>query len=269
MSAQPRIVGIVAARMTSSRLPGKVLKTVLGKSTLELMLERFGRVNALSDIVVATTKNPTDEPIVDLVKRLGFKIFRGSELDVLGRITEAAYAHKADIVVETPSDRIVLDPQLVKDCIDSYLSGGADYVSNSLVRSYPVGMDVHVFSAALLAESEQSTRDPLEREHVGLNIYRRPDRYKLRNLPAPAACFWPDLHLALDTAEDFALIKALYEHFFPTNRNFSVADIISYLKLHPEIVALNQGIKHNPSQSEYYSEVRKNPKKIGFEPEKK
>ena len=256
MKETKHIVAIVAARMTSSRLPGKILKPILGRPALELMIERVRRVPGLNDIVIATTINSTDDCVVDLAKKLGVQYFRGSELDVLSRIVGAGQDFKADVIVEITSDCIVIDPAAVQQCIDAYLEGGSDYVGNGIVRTYPVGMDVHVFSTALLAESERLAKTAEEHEHVGLYIYRRPEQYRLRCVRAVPNATWPDLHLTLDTQEDYLMLKALYEGLYPQNPTFNTADIIDFLKHHPEIVQINQQVRRNKSQSEYFAEIK-------------
>lgn len=249
-----RIVCTVAARMTSTRLPGKVLKSILGRPSLELMLERVRRTVGLTEIVVATTTNAADEPIVALARRLGYPVFRGSEHDVLSRVAGAAREHHADVLVELSSDCIAIDPAAIQQCIDEHLREEADYTSNALVRTYPVGMDTQVFSIDALLESNSLVTSAEEREHVGLFVYRRPERYRLHNVIAPTEATEPSLHLTLDTPEDYAMLTALFEGLYPKNQHFSSADIISYLAEHPEIVALNKQVVRNKSASEYFAE---------------
>jgi len=253
-SSHPHVVCTIAARMTSTRLPGKVLKPIMGRPSLDLMLERVRRTSGLSTIVVATTTNKTDEPIIDLANQLGYQVFRGSEHDVLGRIAGAARKYEADVLVELTSDCIAIDPIAIKQCIDEHLQGGADYTSNSLIRTYPVGMDTHIFPIEVILESERLAISSDEREHVGLYIYRRPENYRLRNVTAPANATEPNLHLTLDTAEDYAMLTALFEGIYPENPNFTSVDVINFLRNHPEIVAINQQTIRNKSASEYFAE---------------
>ena len=145
-----KIVIIVQARMTSTRLPGKILLPVLGKPLLEYQIERLKRCNKADEIVIATTINSSDQPVVNLCERLGIAYYRGSECDVLARYFEAAVASQADVIVRVTSDCPVIDPTVIKQCIDFYLKHYPyyDYVSNSLQRTYPRGMDTEVFSFA-------------------------------------------------------------------------------------------------------------------------
>jgi spore coat polysaccharide biosynthesis protein SpsF len=243
MSMPQRIVATIEARMTSSRLPGKVLKQVVSKPLLELMVERLKRVPRLDGIVIATTVNRTDDEIVELAKRLDVGYFRGSEDDVLLRVLEAAQFHKIDVIVQTTGDCPLIDPVLVQDCIDDYLQGGADYVSNRLPRSYPIGMDTQVFATSVLAEVEARCKNPDDREHVSLAIYTQPTPYRLRHLLAPAHLTNPQLALTLDTAEDYVVIANIFEALYPENPDFDLADMLNFLKQNPQIATQNSHIQ--------------------------
>jgi spore coat polysaccharide biosynthesis protein SpsF len=239
----PRIVATIEARMTSIRLPGKVLKEAVGKPMLELMIERLKRVPSLDGIVVATTTNATDDPVAALANRLGVGIWRGSEDDVLSRVLDAAVHHRIDVIVETTGDCPLIDPTAVEDCIRVYRAAKVDYVSNVLERSYPVGMDTQVFATSILADVARRTDDPADREHVSLYIYRHPEIYSLRNVPAPPALARPDLALTLDTPEDYRLIGAVFEALYPKNPAFALADVLAFLDRRPEIAAMNAHVR--------------------------
>ncbi|NEO63206.1 MAG: NTP transferase domain-containing protein, partial [Moorea sp. SIO4G2] len=162
-----KLVIIVQARMTSTRLPGKVLKQVLGKPLLDYQIERLRRVKLADEIVIATTINQTDEPIVELCNSISIPYFRGSEEDVLARYYGAAVEHQADVVVRVTSDCPLIDPQVIDQVIQFYLDhqGEYDYVSNSLQRTYPRGMDTEVFSFAALDEAFHEASAQPDREH--------------------------------------------------------------------------------------------------------
>jgi spore coat polysaccharide biosynthesis protein SpsF len=243
MTARPRIVATIEARMTSSRLPGKVLKTAIAKPMLELMVERLKRVPSLDGIVIATTINDTDDPIVELANRLGVGCYRGSEDDVLLRVLDAARFNNIDIIVQTTGDCPLIDPSLVEDCILDYLQGGADYVSNRLPRSFPIGMDTQVFATSVLAEIDERCKGADDREHVSLAIYTEPTPYRLRHLTAPAHLTNPNLALTLDTAEDFLVIAEIFEALYPDNPNFDLADILEYLHANPKVATHNAHIQ--------------------------
>lgn len=238
-----RIVATIEARMTSTRLPGKVLKAAVGKPMLELMIERLRRVPSLDGIVVATTVNATDDPVAALAERLGVGVWRGSEEDVLTRVLDAAVRHKIDVIVETTGDCPLIDPQAVEECIQAYRAAGVDFAANVLERTYPIGMDTRIFSTAVLADVARRTDDPVDHEHVSLYIYRHPELYTLRNVSAPPALTRPELALTLDTPEDYSLIQAIFEALYPKNPAFALADMLAFLDRRPDIAALNAHVR--------------------------
>ena len=171
-----KVVATIEARMGSSRLPGKTLRPILGRPTLEFLIERLKRVNRLDEIVVATTNNPRDDVVETLAHRLKVGCFRGSEEDVLGRVLGAAQTYQADVIVEITGDCPLIDPSVVQHCINEYFSRGVDYVAS---KNYVGGMNTQVFSTSVLNEVEQVTRDdPNSREHVSLPIYENAEKYK-------------------------------------------------------------------------------------------
>jgi len=237
------IIAIVEARMTSSRLPGKVLLPACGKPMLALQVERLKQVKQLDDIVIATTTNKADDAIVDLAKTMNIGYFRGSEDDVLARVLLAAKLFKSDVIVEILGDCPAIDPVLVSQCIDTYLNLEVDYVSNALQRTFPGGMVANVFSTEVLNEVEETTReDKVAREHVSIAIYSQPDKYKLFNVAAPDHLRRPDLIIELDEQRDYQLIKKIFENIYPIKQNFDVHDIIKFLDENPKIKRLNSNV---------------------------
>lgn len=242
-----KIVATIEARMTSTRLPGKVLKPIIGRSILELLIERLQRAEHLDEIVVATTINDTDQPIIDLCEKLNVKYFRGSEEDVLKRVLDAAKSVSADLIVEITGDCPFVDPDIVDECIQVFLNGKYDYVSNTIKRSFPIGFDVQVFPVSILEEVNALTSDPVDHEHVSIYIYEHPERYRLKNIEVDEDMFWPDLGVTLDTQEDYELIRSIFEELYPQNSAFSALDVIKLLRDRPELVSINRNIKRkNP-----------------------
>ncbi len=238
-----KTVIIIQARMTSTRLPGKVLKPVLGKPLLEYQIERLRRVVNADGLVLATTTNPTDEPIVELCNKLHVQCFRGSENDVLARYFYAAVAHGADVIVRITSDCPVIDPGVVDKVIRFYLDRltDYDYVSNNLTRSYPRGMDTEVFSFKTLKDAFTEGVEAFEREHVTPFIYLRPERYRLGNVQFDrdeSRHRW-----TVDTPEDFELIKKILESLYPSKKDFTLEDMLGLLKLHPDWIGINAHVK--------------------------
>lgn len=220
---------IIQARMNSTRLPGKVLKTVLEKTLLEYQIERLRRVVSADEIVIATTTNDVDEPIVNLCSSLSVPCFRGSEEDVLARYHGAAQAFGADVVVRVTSDCPLIDPGVVSRVIEFYLTHHNDYhyVSNVLERSYPRGMDTEVFSFKTLNEAYLEAKTLSQREHVTPYIYNNVSKYRLANVSN--CCDQSSHRWTVDTPEDFELIRRIIEALYPVRPEFSLEDILGLL----------------------------------------
>ncbi len=238
-----KTVIIVQARMTSTRLPGKVLKPILGKPMLTYQIERLQRVSRADELVIATTTNAADEPIVSLCHDMTVPVFRGSEEDVLSRYYEAAAEHQAEVVVRITSDCPLIDPAVVDTVIDFYLSYRSeyDYVSNTLERTYPRGMDCEVFPFSVLETAAREATLPPDREHVTPFVYRQPQRFRLANV----AYHEDKSHLrwTVDTPEDFQLIARMMEALYPTNPLFTLEDCLALIDRHPEWTALNAHVE--------------------------
>jgi spore coat polysaccharide biosynthesis protein SpsF len=238
-----KIVSTIEARMTSSRLPGKVLKPVLGQPMLKLLIERLQRSQEINEIVVATTINAADEPICRLAEKLGVGVHRGSEDDVLTRVLEAAQSHQGDLIVEITGDCPLLDPQVIDRCIKLFRENSFDYVSNTLKQTYPRGLDVQVFKTATLAKVAELTKDPVDHEHVSLYIYQHPETFTLHNMVCDPAISRPNYRLTLDTEDDLALITKIYEALYPRNPHFGLRDMIELLDRNPSWTALNAHVR--------------------------
>jgi spore coat polysaccharide biosynthesis protein SpsF len=237
-----RVVCTIEARMTSSRLPGKVLLPVLGRPLLELMIERLRRATRVDDIVIATTEDPSSDPIEALARGLGVGCFRGSEDDVLGRVLGAARAAGADLIVETTADCPLIDPAVVDRVIEAFQAGGADYCSNLLPRTYPHGFEVQVFPTAVLADVDRRTQDPADREHVSLYIYEVPGRFRLRNVESER----PEgagLRLTVDTEDDYAVVRAVFEALYAGDPAFGLDAVLDLVAERPELLALNAHVE--------------------------
>lgn len=234
---------IVQTRMTSNRLPGKVLKPVLEKPLLEYQIERLRRVKLADKIVIATTTNATDDPIVELCNAIGVTHFRGSEQDVLSRYYGAAQAIQADVVVRVTSDCPLIDPQIIDQVIQLYLDGdgNVDYASNSLQRSFPRGMDTEVFSFVALEQAHREATEPPQREHVTPFLYQHPERYRIVQLTSPQ-----DLsrhRWTVDTPEDFKLICCMLEALYPQVPDFTLQDCLNLIDCHPDWPTINAHVE--------------------------
>jgi spore coat polysaccharide biosynthesis protein SpsF len=239
-----KIVAIIEARMTSTRLPGKVLLPLGGTTVLGLLIERLKRSRYLDAICVATTVNATDKSVAALAKELGVECFRGSEADVLGRVLGAVRATAADIIVEITGDCPFTDHRVVDRGIEEFFIRAVDYVSNTLSVTYPHGgFEVQVFPTSVLAEVDTLTNDPVDRTHVSYYIYQHPEKYRLYNFEAPLAARAPELRVVLDEKDDYTLITKVFSELYPRNPDFSVEDVVHYLRAHPDVAMLNKNVK--------------------------
>lgn len=244
MSRKPRICAIVEARMTSTRLPGKVLLPAAGKPMLELMVERLRRAALLDGIIIATTAKRSDDPIAALAHHLGVGCHRGSEADVMRRVLEAAEIHGVEVIAEITADCPLIDPGVIDAAIRHYLDSGLDYVTTALEDdTYPVGIGLQVFSTAVLADAARRTADQADHEHVTLFLYRHPELYRLGNCPAPPHLTDPTLRLTLDTAEDYEVIRRVFEALYPAKPDFTLADILAFMAANPALRAVNSQIE--------------------------
>ena len=161
-----KIVAIVQARMGSTRLPNKVMKLIGGVPMIELLLRRLARAEKVDQIVVATSLDEQNQPLVEPVRRLGYACEQGSENDVLDRFLQAAKKHQADVLVRITGDCPLVDPTLVDDVIRCFSAAQVDYFSNTNPPTYPDGLDIEVFTYKALEQAERETQEQDRRAHV-------------------------------------------------------------------------------------------------------
>jgi spore coat polysaccharide biosynthesis protein SpsF len=238
-----KIVATIEARMTSSRLPGKVLLPANSKPMLEHLVNRLRQVKSIDEIVLATTINHTDDSLVAFAEDQKITTFRGNEEDVLQRVIDAAYSVNADIIVEVTGDCPIIDPSIVEQTIQMFLHNQADYVSNAHIRSYPDGMDTQVFKLETLKKSVSMTNDALDHEHVTLHIRNNPHLFSHVHLVAPADLWWPELGLTLDEEADYKLLKKIIEYFGEANPYFSCGEVVRLLRKKPVWIEINKEVK--------------------------
>jgi spore coat polysaccharide biosynthesis protein SpsF len=237
-----KIVATIEARMTSSRLPGKVLLNAGGKPMLEHLIKRLLNVPSIDEIVLATTVNQVDDGLESFANKMGISSYRGSEDDVMSRVISAAELARADVIVEITGDCPIIDPQIVEQIIRIFSANQADYVSNAHIRSYPDGMDTQVFSLDALKRSAAMTKDLLDHEHVTLHIRNHPEIFSQLHILAPPELHWPDLGLTLDEPADYELLKKIIEYFEPINSQFTCLDIVRLLRERSDWLKINQHV---------------------------
>ena len=238
-----RIEAFIQARMGSTRLPGKVLKKVMGRTLLDFLVERLSQSKEINGIVILTSDQPEDDTIALFCREKNLPCFRGSEDDVLDRFYQAALQRCPEGIVRITSDCPLIDPdivdQIVREFRQTYPS--VDYVTNSLERTFPRGLDVEVFSFKALEQAFQKAHLPEEREHVTVYLYRHPEQFHLKNVahfPSLAHHRW-----TVDTIEDFALISLILENLYPENPQFRLMDVLHLLAQHTDWGQLNAHIE--------------------------
>ncbi|NEU32299.1 NTP transferase domain-containing protein [bacterium LRH843] len=241
-----KVIAIIQARMGSTRLPGKIMKEILGKPLLEYQIERVRKSRLINQIVIATTTKETEQPIIDLCKRLAVNYYRGSEADVLSRYYEAANHYQADVIVRLTSDDPLVDPDIIDKAILQYMSHNNkyDYVSNSTLRTYPLGLDVEVFSLNALEIAHREAVSSAHREHVTPYIYLHPNKFNLGSITHDTDL--SSIRLTVDTHEDFTFMERLIEGLYKKKQeHFILEDIIKLLQQNPKWLQLNAHIQQN------------------------
>jgi spore coat polysaccharide biosynthesis protein SpsF len=236
-----KIVAIIQARMGSTRLPGKVLKAILGKPMLFHEIERVSRAKNIDEIVIATTDQPADDKIVSLCKKNSWNYYRGSENDVLDRYYQSAIAFHAGIIVRITADCPLIDPVIIDQTIDVFLkSKSIDYVSNSLpVMTFPRGLDTEIMSMTTLKKVWIEDKNPGWREHVTPYIERNPSKFRIKGHVYSKDFSY--LRWTVDTPADLQFVRKIYNHF--KNNEFSWNDVVDLLKQHPEYIAINRNVQ--------------------------
>lgn len=238
-----KVVCIVQARMGSTRLSGKVLKKICGKTVLEHDIDRLRRIKNINEIVIATTTLEKDTAIIEMCKSLGAKYFRGSEEDVLSRYYYAAKENNADVVVRVTSDCPLIDFEISENIIKYYIDNKSkyDYVSNTIDRTYPRGLDTEVFSFKVLERAFKEAVSLRDKEHVTPYIWDNPNIFRLAQYKNDKD--YSHLRWTLDTEEDFDLINKIYNLLYPNmNSKFKFTNILNIYREYPELYEINREI---------------------------
>jgi spore coat polysaccharide biosynthesis protein SpsF len=236
------VIGIVQARVGSTRLPGKALMDLSAKPMLQHVIERMQVCRRVQRVVLATTAEPGDRPLLDLARRLGIEAFAGSVDDVLDRTYQAASRAGAEVVVRITGDDPLKDPGVTDRVIAELLESGVDYASNTLVPTFPEGVDIEVCTYAALVRAWREAELRSEREHVTPYIWKHPDRFRTRNVSHPTDL--SRLRWTVDYPEDLAFVRAVYGELYH-GRVFGMNEVLALLERRPELALLNSGRMRN------------------------
>jgi len=245
-----KVIAIVQARMGSTRLPSKVLKEVARKPMLEHVINRLKRAKTVDEILVATSVNERDKPIIELSKRLGVGCFAGSEEDVLDRFLKAAEQARADVIVRVTSDCPLIDPNTVDEMVRRQLQSSVDYtrtlIDKSNSKSFPRGLDTEVFSMDVLRKVHKLASKSYEREHVTIYVYEHPELFKMQIIEAENSLRRPNYRLCVDVEEDLKLIKEIYRRLYMPNEIIDIRNVIRLLDNNLELQQINAHVKQKP-----------------------
>ena len=241
-------IAIIQARMTSERLPRKVLQDIGGQTMLERVVRRLRHSQRIDDIVVATSTNPADDAIVAECERIGVRTMRGSEEDVLGRFLDAAATTEADVFVRVSADSPFVDADVCDLIISRFLAADppVDYASNKLEPTFPLGLDAEVFSRTALLKAAREAMAPYERSHVTVYMYQHPELFQLLAVKSPR-----DLHSwrwTVDTPEDLEFARVVFDRLDGRN-DFSWLEVLEVLEADPGLAAINAHVPVKPLTS--------------------
>lgn len=249
------ILAILQARVSSSRLPGKVLKPILGKPMLVHQIERVLQSQRIDQLIVATSADKSDDDLENMCRQINIPYFRGSLNDVLDRFYQAAKIWQPQHVVRLTGDCPLIDPEIIDAMIDYYLAGGYDYASNAVQSTFPDGLDVEIFRFFNLETVWKEASLPSQREHVTPFIHQQPERFRIgqyRNTEDLSHLRW-----TVDEPEDFALVTRIYEALYPINPEFRMTDVLELLQQRPDLAAINQKFERNEGLKKSLNEDRR------------
>jgi len=238
-----KILTVIQARRGSTRLPDKVMMPVLGEPILLKMIERVKRSKLYGQICVATTQKAKDDVIADLCKTNNIDYYRGNSTDLLDRHYQAAVLFGADAIVKIPSDCPLIDPEIIDEVLQYYISRSAEYdfVSNLHPASWPDGNDVEVMSFKTLEKAWKEAKRELEREHTTPYIWENKDEFRIGSVFWETGLDYSTSHRwTLDYQEDFEFIKKVYEELYPQKHDFTLSEILNLLQQKPEIAEINK-----------------------------
>lgn len=237
------IIAVIQARFSSSRLPGKVLKNILGKPMLQHQIERIQRCKNISKIIVATSTQLEDDKIENLCQQLNISCFRGDLNDVLDRFYQVNKLEQAKHIVRLTADCPLLDPVIIDKVITTHLNQNSDYTSNCSPATFPDGLDVEIFTHKALNQSWQEAQKPSEREHVTQYMRNHPELFSLNNVSNDID--YSHLRWTVDESEDFELITEIFKSLYPVSAHFCFNDILTLIKAQPQLSLINQKYTRN------------------------
>jgi spore coat polysaccharide biosynthesis protein SpsF len=238
-----KVLCIIQARMGSERLPGKVMKKILGKPMISYTLERLKKARYIDELVLATSTSESEQALVDYLEANGYPYFRGSEKNVLERYVDTANYYGGDIIIRVTGDCPLIDPVIVDEVITYFLNNCYDYVRLDVPDTFVRGFDVEIFSKEAMERTYRLTKDFEEnspyKEHVTLYMYKHPEEFSVGYVKG-TEIFQKNYRLCVDTPEDFKLVKTIFESL--PEQKLNAKNIIRFLDNNPELAQINKDI---------------------------
>jgi len=234
------VVCIIQARVSSNRLPGKVLMKILDTPILEHIVNFLKFSKSIDKIVIATSDENNDNSVCDLAESIGIDFFRGSLHDVLKRYYDCATKFNADLIVRITADNPLIDPELVDNVINTCKKFECDYASNMIQQSFPSGYLVEVLTYSTLQNLYHTQHDLDSREHVTPHIRKNPNLFTTKQIFAPKNMDRPNWRLTLDYQEDFLLISEIFAHLFKQNSFIKYEQVFNLLNSNPNLLKINR-----------------------------
>lgn len=231
-------LAILQARMSSNRLPGKVLMPIVGKPMIQLHIERLQRASRIDKLVVATSSNGEDNAIAQLCQNLGVDCYQGDLDNVLDRFYQAACRWPAKHIIRLTADCPLASPELIDKVIEQHIKEQNDFTTNAVPHTFPDGLDVEVLAFSALKIAWQNASSVFEKEHVTPYITEHAEQFKIGHQLSRVNL--KHQRWSVDYPEDFELVKFVYDNLYKHNQQFDTQAIIALLTKHPEIFALNQ-----------------------------
>lgn len=251
------VFAILQARVSSSRLPGKVVRTMHGKPMLQHQIERVLRSKLIDKLIIATSEHPEDDLLAEISEKVGVYCFRGSLNDVLGRFYNAVNTLECqpEHIVRLTGDCPLIDSEVIDRVIEHHLKTQADYTSNGNPPTYPDGLDVEIMKFSVLQEAFDKAIIPSDREHVTPYIRKNP-KYRLENVTNSKDL--SNLRWTVDELSDFEFVEKVYSRIYDENPQFLMSDVLSLLSKEPELSIINAHYQRNEG---YEESLKNDPKK--------
>lgn len=240
----PGVVAIVQARMSSARLPGKVLQPILGVPMVEHVARRVSRSRAVDQVILATSTDSSDDLLANWCQKSELAVVRGSLDDVLGRFVQAARCVNADVVVRVTADCPLIDPEIIDAVVEAFWASKCDYASNACLRSFPRGLDVEVVKTDILRKIDSNPSLLFRhREHVTPFIYENRSDFQVQDVVAEPCLTYPDWRWCVDEPADLRFVTQIYERLYPVNKCFGSMDIVRLVNSEPGLALINSAVQ--------------------------